>query len=509
MTRTATLLAALVALAPAGVASAQSLGTYRWQLQPYCNVVTVAVTQIGSVYRLEGTDDRCGANSDQASVTGVAYPNPDGSIGFGMTIVTPPLGVPVHVYAEIGMSTLSGNWRDTAGALGAFRFTTGAGTGGSPRPDVFVPVPLSITMTDTGSLVARGDRGVGAAPASGAGVRMMWYPGKAAFRAGEVFSGSGANAWDDVNIGLGSAAFGRATRATNEASTAMGHTTTASGRFSTAMGSLTVASGTASTATGDRTTASFDGSTAMGMLTVASNLASTALGNRTFASGPASTSMGVDTVASGAYSLAGGSGSRAGGIGALAYGQLVFANGDGSVVLGSNAVAVAGAFGSFVFADRSTSDQLFSLSPNEFVVRAAGGITFFSNAAGSAGVAVAPGGGSWSSVSDVHMKEHFRDLDGNEVLARISRMPVREWSYKTQDASIRHMGPTAQDFRAAFGLGESDVRINTIDADGVALAAVRALEARTRELRDENTELREALADLRRELDGLKARQRR
>ncbi|MCC7180966.1 MAG: hypothetical protein IT177_21485 [Acidobacteria bacterium] len=61
------------------------------------------------------------------------------------------------------------------------------------------------------------------------------------------------------------------------------------------------------------------------------------------------------------------------------------------------------------------------------------------------------------------------------------------------------MGPTAQDFRAAFGLGDFPLRINTIDADGVALAGVKALEARTRALSDENAALRAALEAQRRE----------
>ena len=145
-------------------------------------------------------------------------------------------------------------------------------------------------------------------------------------------------------------------------------------------------------------------------------------------------------------------------------------------------------------------------------MRADGGVTFFSNAAASAGVTMRRGDGVWSSVSDVNMKEHFRDLSGTDVLARIAQMPVREWNYKTQDASIRHIGPTAQDFRTAFGLGGSDVRISTIDADGVALAGVKALEARTQTFRDEldtlrseNAALRHRLDELRRELDALKA----
>ena len=102
-------------------------------------------------------------------------------------------------------------------------------------------------------------------------------------------------------------------------------------------------------------------------------------------------------------------------------------------------------------------------------------------------------------------KTAFRPVNGERVLAAIRAMPVRSWQYKSQDASIRHMGPTAQDFRAAFALGESDTTITTVDADGVALAAARALEARTRTqgvtlaaLRRENAALRTAVADVRR-----------
>jgi len=85
-------------------------------------------------------------------------------------------------------------------------------------------------------------------------------------------------------------------------------------------------------------------------------------------------------------------------------------------------------------------------------------------------------------------------------------MPVREWSYKTQDAAIRHVGPTAQDFHAAFGLGEDERRINSIDADGIALAAVRALEARTRDLDSRNRSLARENEALRARLDRLERR---
>ena len=107
-------------------------------------------------------------------------------------------------------------------------------------------------------------------------------------------------------------------------------------------------------------------------------------------------------------------------------------------------------------------------------------MSFYSNAAMTLGVQLSPNGTQWSSLSDVRSKHAFRELDGDDVLARIAAMPVTEWSYKAQDGGIRHIGPTAQDFHAAFGLGEDPLRIGTLDADGVALAGVRALEARSR-----------------------------
>ena len=82
------------------LASSQTLGTFRWQMRSSCNLLTLTVTQVGGVYRVEGTDDECGAGRDRASVGGLAFMNPDGSIGMGLTIVTPIKGTPVHVTVE-------------------------------------------------------------------------------------------------------------------------------------------------------------------------------------------------------------------------------------------------------------------------------------------------------------------------------------------------------------------------------------------------------------------------
>jgi hypothetical protein len=131
-----------------GVATgAQTLGNFTWQLQPYCNRVTVTVTQSGGLYTLHGTDDQCGA-PQKAPVVGVAAPNPDGTIGFGLNIVS-PAGQPIPVQARISIATLSGTWSDNAGNSGTFTF--GGPGGGDPRPGPPAPANGDITGVAAGT----------------------------------------------------------------------------------------------------------------------------------------------------------------------------------------------------------------------------------------------------------------------------------------------------------------------------------------------------------------------
>ena len=156
-----------------------------------------------------------------------------------------------------------------------------------------------------------------------------------------------------------------------------------------------------------------------------------------------------------------------------------------------------GKAGSFVYGDASSGTTDVNVTAtNSFVVRAAGGTTFFSSSDLSTGVSLASGGGAWASVSDRNRKENFRTEDGEAVLTKIAALPIQSWSYKAQAPSIRHMGPTAQDFYAAFGLGEGELTITTTDIDGVNLLAVQALEKRTSALQAENARLRERLTEL-------------
>lgn len=89
-------------------------------------------------------------------------------------------------------------------------------------------------------------------------------------------------------------------------------------------------------------------------------------------------------------------------------------------------------------------------------------------------------------VSDVHSKENIGDIDRPQVLDRLTRIPISIWNYKTDKPNVRHIGPMAQDFFAAFGFGNDDTKIAAMDATGVALAAIQELHtaviARDREI---------------------------
>jgi hypothetical protein len=124
---------------------------------------------------------------------------------------------------------------------------------------------------------------------------------------------------------------------------------------------------------------------------------------------------------------------------------------------------------------------------------AAGGMRIVTDSAGagSAGVSVAAGGGSWSSLSDRAAKKDLVEIDSGQILAKVAAMPLFNWRYKTEVSGARHVGPMAQDFYAAFGLGDSDKHITTVDADGVALAAIQGLNQKLEKaLQEKDAQLR-------------------
>jgi hypothetical protein len=98
--------------------------------------------------------------------------------------------------------------------------------------------------------------------------------------------------------------------------------------------------------------------------------------------------------------------------------------------------------------------------------------------------------------SDRNLKTDFAAVDATAVLDRVARLPIQQWRFKAEPEGVKHFGPMAQDFRAAFGLGEIPTAIATVDADGVALAAIQGLNQKLEQKETEITELKARLQRL-------------
>ncbi len=127
------------------MASAQVVGPFSWQLQPYCNIVTVTLTRGPAGFTLDGTEDQCGA-FNKASAFGVASFNGGGFVTVNFTIVTAPSGKPVHVSAVVRPDTGHGTWTDSAGNAGTLAFF-GTAPGLPPRPLPASGLPPSVVTT--------------------------------------------------------------------------------------------------------------------------------------------------------------------------------------------------------------------------------------------------------------------------------------------------------------------------------------------------------------------------
>jgi hypothetical protein len=108
--------------------------------------------------------------------------------------------------------------------------------------------------------------------------------------------------------------------------------------------------------------------------------------------------------------------------------------------------------------------------------------------------------GTFVSASDRNVKTDFRPVKPAQVLDKVLALPLQEWTYQADPERSRHLGPMAQDFHAAFGLGANDTTIATVDADGVAFAAIQGLNQKLADelkRRDaENAELKARLEKL-------------
>ena len=114
--------------------------------------------------------------------------------------------------------------------------------------------------------------------------------------------------------------------------------------------------------------------------------------------------------------------------------------------------------------------------------------------------------------SDRNVKENIQPVAPEDILAKVVALPIATWTFK-EEANGTHIGPMAQDFHAAFGFGNTDTGIMTVDADGVALAAIQALAKEKEQLEEkvlgfgvQMSELEKENRVLREELEAIKRR---
>lgn len=236
-------------------------------------------------------------------------------------------------------------------------------------------------------------------------------------------------------------------------------------------GGSTVSGGSDNTASGNSATVGggVQNTASVGSATVSGGIQNTASG------GSAAVGGGLGNTASGgAAAVAGGNGNVASGQGAMVPGG-IGNSAIGSVSFAAGYYARANVDGCFVWADGSTATEFQCNATNRFMARASGGVDFRTNSSLTTGCSIAAGGGAWACTSSRETKTDFAALNPLDVLDRVAQLPLSRWRYRDEISGARHVGPMAEDFHAAFGLGDSDKSINVLDASGVALTAIQGL----------------------------------
>jgi hypothetical protein len=290
---------------------------------------------------------------------------------------------------------------------------------------------------------------------------------------------------------------------------------TASGQYATVGGGIfNTASGSAATVGG-------------GINNTASGSAATVGGGGSYniASGTRATvGGGSGNQASGEYATVGGgiNNTASGSDATVGGGYLNIASGEYATVGGGENNTAAGNYsfaagrrakannpGCFVWGDSTNADVTCS-NDNRTIFRSSGGYYIYTNASLTSGMFLSGGGSAWNAVSHRALKENFAPVDTRRLLARLAQIEITTWNYRSQGPAIRHIGPMADEFNALVdGLGgEGKDYINSLDADGVALASIQglyglvqekdaeiaAMEAEIADLRAENAKLNDRLA---------------
>jgi hypothetical protein len=257
--------------------------------------------------------------------------------------------------------------------------------------------------------------------------------------------------------------------------------------------------------------------------TVAGGFSNWAQGNfSSVGGGRYNTAAALATVGGGDGNTANGySATVSGGVGNIASGTLAVvpggygnqALGDYSFAAGTSATIPASAPGTFFWNDSTGPQSLPANSHDVFIAIATNGIGLYTYKDFSHGCVLLGAAGSWTCTSDRATKSDFTAIEPRDILARVVEMPITQWRWKGETEGVRHVGPMAQDFRAAFGLGHDDKTITQVDIEGIALAAIQGLnakvEAQSAVLADRDARiaaLESQLAEIRRAVEMLAAR---
>ena len=335
-------------------------------------------------------------------------------------------------------------------------------------------MPAFFKVFQNGSFVATGNLGIGVSPMEGKGYRTSWYTYKGAFR-----SGYADNEWDDLNTGF--------------FSWAGGSNSTASGLYSFSFGDTNYARSTSSIAFGSGNEVKGAAGFSAGAGNRVCDTYGLAFGNKAQSGGPLVNGL-CDPDSFNIHGLA-----------AVAIGYNVTADQDHTMAFGKFA-SNNGFSGTFVWSDASataSADTFKNTANNEFAARATGGFRFRTNLTGTTGCNLPAGSGVFNCTSSRYTKENFSAVGGEDVLARLRKVPVSSWNYISEGRQVRHLGPMAEDFYSAFGLGTGNTSIGVQDLAGVSLAAAKALDQRTAELQKENAQLRAQLTSLEQRLAAL------
>jgi hypothetical protein len=355
--------------------------------------------------------------------------------------------------------------------------------------------------------------------------------------------GDDADAVGDGSIALGDAtaegdysiAMGSFPIAAGDGSIAIGYSTDTYGAYSLGVGQNVAASDAESTALGYNARSYSNNSTALGHQATASNFGGLALGYLASACGQLGTALGYDNYAGSLASTALGYKAQVDRDYAIVLGSIQGVNGApkyADVAIGTTIplaplhvfrhdgtaqvlveetsmdavprtlfrLASAGSNAKFEIDNTLAGvNWAFTNSGGDFRIsrQGSGIIEFRVCNNGDAYIAgdLELGGDLYTNVllpSDRNLKHKVEAIEPEAVLDQVASLSVGAGEY-TDRPGERHIGPMAQDFRAAFGLGADDTSISVVDGVGVAIASIQALEARNRDLEARNAALEERL----------------